>query len=44
VQRSVLDWIEPEDAQEAEPDPALVFHLTFTMPLLIGILVAIRSL
>ena len=44
VQRSVLDWIEPEEAEEAEPDPALLFHLTFTMPLVIGVLVALRQL
>lgn len=43
VQRSVRDWMEPEEA-EAEPDPSLVFHLTFTMPLVIGVLVALRQL
>jgi hypothetical protein len=41
VRRSVRDWIEPE---EAEPDPSLLFHLAFTMPLVIGILFALRQL
>jgi hypothetical protein len=41
VRRSVRDWMEPE---EAEPDPSMVFHLTFTMPLIIGVLVALRQL
>jgi hypothetical protein len=41
VQRSVRDWMEPEDV---EPDPSVLFHLTFTMPLVIGVLVALRQL
>jgi hypothetical protein len=42
MSRSVRDWIEVEE--DAEPDPALFFHLTFTMPLVIGLLVALRQL
>ena len=41
VRRSVRDWMEPE---EAEPDPALIFHLTFTMPLVMGVLFALRQM
>ena len=41
VQRSVRDWMEPEDV---EPDPSVLFHLTFTMPLVIGVLLALRQL
>ena len=41
VRRSVRDWMEPE---EAEPDPSLMFHLTFAMPLIIGVLIALRQL
>ena len=42
VRRSVRDWMEPEEAEPA--DPSLMFHLTFTMPLVIGVLVALRQL
>jgi hypothetical protein len=40
VRNSVRDWMQPE---EAEPDPSLLFHLAFTMPLVIGVLVALRQ-
>ena len=47
VRRRVLEWIGADEAQEAssneeEADPALMFHLAVTAPMVIGLLILMR--
>ena len=38
LMRTVQGWMEPEDEEgEKAQDPSLMFHLLFTVPLLLGL-------
>lgn len=47
LRQRVLEWIGGDDAQEPssqeeEADPALMFHLAVTAPVVIGVLILMR--
>ena len=47
VRQRVLEWMGAEDAHEAssgeeEADPMLLFHLSITAPMVIGVLILMR--
>ncbi|HET7728742.1 MAG TPA: hypothetical protein VFK48_01800 [Usitatibacter sp.] len=47
IRSAFSQWLDgdPSDAEEeASDDPSMMFHLLFTMPLIIGILVTVRRL
>lgn len=41
LRRALQGWME-EDEKERSVDPTLMFHLTFTAPLVLGILVMVK--
>lgn len=41
LRRTLQGWIDEED-EEQSADPTLLFHLLFTAPLIIGILVMVK--
>ncbi len=42
VREALLSWLDADDDEEQAKDPSLLFHLLFSVPLLLALLATLR--